>query len=62
MRRAIRAKLEQNSNVLSLLLATGDTPIVHDPKRKDGSSYPDSTTIPAKVFSQILMTIRDELK
>jgi predicted NAD-dependent protein-ADP-ribosyltransferase YbiA (DUF1768 family) len=62
MRRAIRAKLEQNSPVLSLLLATGNTPIIHDPKRKDGTSYPDSTTIPARVFSQILTELRVELK
>jgi predicted NAD-dependent protein-ADP-ribosyltransferase YbiA (DUF1768 family) len=62
MRRAIRAKLEQNSNVLSLLLSTGNTPIIHDPKRKDGTSYPDSTTIPARVFSQILMDIREDLQ
>ncbi len=60
MRRAIRAKMEQNSNVLSLLLATGNTPIIHDPKKKDGTSYPDSTTIPAKVFSQILIDMREK--
>lgn len=62
MRRAIRAKLEQNSNVLSLLLATGNAPIIHDPKKKDGTSYPDSTTIPAKVFSQILLDMRGEFQ
>lgn len=62
MRRAIRAKLEQNSNVLSLLLATGNTPIIHDPKKKDGSSYPDSKTIPWRMFSEILMKIRWDMK
>jgi len=61
MRRAIRAKLEQNSNVLSLLLSTGNIPIIHDPKKKDGTSYPDSATIPARVFSQILVELRSEL-
>lgn len=62
MRRAIRAKLEQNSNVLSLLLSTGNIPIIHDPKKKDGTSYPDSTTIPAKIFTQIFIDLRDELR
>lgn len=60
MRRAIRAKLEQNQEVLKLLLETWNTPIIHEPKKKDGTSYPDSTTIPAAVFSGMLMELRDE--
>lgn len=62
MKLALRAKFSQNPDCLQLLLATGDAEIVHDPKRKDGTSYPDSTTIPAEVFSRFLMEIRDEFR
>lgn len=62
MRRAIRAKLEQNPHVLRLLLATGNTLITHEPRKKDGTLYPDSTTIPGKIFSQILMELREEFR
>ena len=61
MYRAIRAKLEQNPETLKLLLETGDAPIIHEPRKKDGTPYPDSTTIPATVFSWMLMRLRDEL-
>lgn len=60
MKRAIRAKLEQNPEILALLLATGDAKIIHEPMRADGSPYPDSTTIPGVVFSKILMELREE--
>lgn len=60
MRRAIRAKLEQNPKALKLLLETWNTPIIHEPKKKDGTLYPDSTTIPAAVFSGMLMELRNE--
>lgn len=62
MKRAIRAKLEQNPDVLELLLSTGDAPIIHDPKRPDGTPYPDSATVPAAVFSRFLMELRDEFR
>jgi predicted NAD-dependent protein-ADP-ribosyltransferase YbiA (DUF1768 family) len=58
---AIRAKLEQNPDVLKLLLATGNAKIIHEPKKKDGTPYPDSETIPASIFSGFLMKLRDEL-
>lgn len=61
MYRAIRAKLEQNPETLKLLLETWDTPIIHEPRKKDGTPYPDSTTIPASVFSWMLMRLREEL-
>lgn len=61
MYRAIRAKLEQNPDVLKLLLATGNAKIIHEPKKRDGTPYPDSETIPASIFSGFLMKLRDEL-
>lgn len=61
MYRAIQAKLEQNPDVLKLLLATGNVTIIHEPKKKDGTPYPDSDTIPAVVFSRFLMRLRSEL-
>ncbi len=51
MRRAIRAKLEQNLHVLKLLLATGNRPITHILKAPDGRVLPDSKTIPGAIFS-----------
>lgn len=62
MREAIKAKLEQNPDVLSLLLETGNCPITHILKDKNGNLIPDSTSIPGKVFSQILMDLREEFR
>jgi predicted NAD-dependent protein-ADP-ribosyltransferase YbiA (DUF1768 family) len=62
MKRAIRAKLEQNPEVLKLLLDTGDKPITHVLKTPDGRILPDSKTIPGTVFSQILMDLREEFR
>lgn len=58
---AIRAKLKQNPEVLKLLFATGSAPIIHEPKKKDGTPYPDSETIPAVIFSGFLMRLRSDL-
>lgn len=60
MKRIIRAKLKQNPHILKLLLDSGDTEIVHRPIRKDGAPYPDSTTIPERIFSGFLMELRKE--
>ena len=62
MRRAIRAKLEQNPGVMKLLLDTGDKQITHVLKTPDGKILSDSKTIPGAVFSQILMDLRQEFK
>lgn len=62
MKRAIRAKLEQNPRVLKLLLDTGNQQITHILKIPDGRILPDSKTIPGAIFSQILMDLREELK
>lgn len=62
MKLALRAKFAQNPDCLQLLLATGDAQIIHHPLRKDGTPYPDSTTIPAEIFSRFLMEVRDEFR
>lgn len=62
MKAALRAKFGQNPDCLQLLLATGNAEIIHEPKRKDGTSYPDSPTIPAAIFSRFLMELRDEFR
>lgn len=62
MKRAIRAKLEQNPNVLKLLLNTGDEQITHVLKTPDGKILPDSKTIPGVIFSKILMDLREEFR
>lgn len=62
MKAALRAKFGRNPDCLQLLLATGNAEIIHEPKMKDGTPYPDSPTIPAAVFSRFLMEIRDEFR
>jgi len=62
MKRIIRAKLEQNPHILKLLLESGDTEIIHRPLRKDGTPYPDSTTVPERIFSGFLMELREEFR
>ena len=62
MKRAIRCKLEQNPEILKLLLETWNKKIIHCPTRKDWTPYPDSTTIPAEVFSRIYMELREEFR
>jgi len=62
MKRALRAKLEQNPGLKDMLVASGEATIIHDPRKPDGSPYPDSKTIPAAVFSRIMMELRSELR
>ena len=62
MKRAIRAKLEQNPEILKLLLDTGDKQITHILKTPDGRILPDSKTIPGAIFSQILMDLKEEFR
>lgn len=62
MRRAVRAKLEQNPIVLNKLLETGNKKITHVVVRKDGTLAPDSASIPGEVFSNILMDLRSEFR
>ena len=54
--RAIRAKFEQNSESMNALLATEGMTLTHD------LGYPDppKTSLPARVFCDILTRIREE--
>jgi hypothetical protein len=45
-----------------LLLLTGKSKLIHKPRKKDWSLYPDSITIPGEIFSQFLMELREEFK
>jgi predicted NAD-dependent protein-ADP-ribosyltransferase YbiA (DUF1768 family) len=51
MRRACRAKFEQNTNARVALLATGNRPLVHRVRR-------DSRTIPGVIMADIWMRLR----
>lgn len=62
MKKAIKAKLEQNPHVLNLLLETGNKKITHILKTHDGQTLPDSQTIPGEKFCQILMDLREEFR
>jgi predicted NAD-dependent protein-ADP-ribosyltransferase YbiA (DUF1768 family) len=61
MKEALREQLKQNPDKLKLLLDTWNANIIHQPLKKDWTPYPDSTTIPWKVFSRFLMELREEL-
>lgn len=54
--RAIRAKFEQNHEALKALIATKDMTLTHDL----GHSESPNTSLPAKVFCDILTLIREE--
>jgi predicted NAD-dependent protein-ADP-ribosyltransferase YbiA (DUF1768 family) len=55
MRRACRAKLEQNENARTALLETGERPLIHRVPR-------DSRTIPGVIMAEIWMELRAELR
>ena len=54
--RAIRAKFEQNPGAMMALLATEGMILTHDL----GEQEPPNTSLPAKVFCEILSKIREE--
>jgi len=54
--RAIRAKFEQNKDAMRALLATEGMVLTHDL----GTPDPPNTSLPARVFCDILMRIREE--
>lgn len=63
MKKALKAKFEQNPNVLDLLLATGHKKITHILKdTRTGFMIPDSQTIPGKIFCGFLMDLREEFR
>ncbi len=55
MRRACRAKFEQNEDACAALLATGERPLIHRVRR-------DSRTIPGVVMADIWMALRTQLR
>lgn len=62
MRQAVKAKLEQNPDILNKLLGTGEIRITHLVIKKDETLEPDSKSIPREIFSQILMELREEFR
>ncbi len=59
---AIWAKLQQNPEIYILLSKSWKKPIVHLPLHGENVLYPDSTTIPAKKFAQILTDLRKKIQ
>jgi predicted NAD-dependent protein-ADP-ribosyltransferase YbiA (DUF1768 family) len=55
MRRACRAKFDQNDNARTALIETGERPLVHHVPR-------DSRTIPGVIMAEIWMQLRAELQ
>jgi len=63
LKMALRAKLQQNPDILKDLLETGDKKIIHIIFDKDRTSLsPDSKTIPWEKFAQLYTELRDEFK
>lgn len=60
MRQALRAKFSQNRLAFDHLLSTAGSTITHVLTRSDGTIIPDSRSIPGRVFSQILMGLRED--
>lgn len=60
MKKAIRAKIEQNTDVQEALERTRYRIYEHIPLKSDGTPYPESTTIPGAVFAHILSVLRDD--
>lgn len=58
MKIALKNQLEQNPEKLKLLLSTWNSNLIHNPKKKDWSYYPDSITIPWDLFWKFLMELR----
>lgn len=59
MRKAIHEKIMQNADVRSALVRTGSRRLTHILMKPDGTLEPDSKSIPAAVFTQILMDERE---
>ncbi|EKD66590.1 MAG: hypothetical protein ACD_49C00029G0018 [uncultured bacterium (gcode 4)] len=62
MKMALREQLKQNKEKLKLLLLTGNSKLIHQPKKKDWTLSADSINIPGEIFSQFLMELREEFK
>lgn len=59
MRRAIHASVEQNPDLRAALLSTGDKLLTHILHRPDGSLEPDSKSLPADKFTEMMMAERE---
>lgn len=62
MKEALREQLKQDWFKKTILLSTWNAKLIHQPLKKDGTPYPDSTSIPWEIFSRFLMELREELK
>ena len=60
MERALRAKIRQNPDVQGALNRTRHRVYEHIPLDREGKPYPESTTIPGKVFAHMLSVLRDD--
>jgi hypothetical protein len=58
---AMRAKLEQNTDVRAALLATRGLRLTHQLVDEDGKVVPDSLTLPAAVFCAIWTKLREAI-
>ena len=58
---AMRAKLEQNSDVRAALRATNGLRLTHDLIDEKGEAVPDSLTLPKAVFVEMWTKLRAEL-
>lgn len=56
IKKALRAKFEQNSEAYNQLMATGDKKLVHNIGRKESHN----TSLPASEFTRILTELREE--
>ncbi len=59
---AMRAKLEQNPEVRTALMATRGLRLTHELVDEEGKAVPDSLTLPAAVFCAIWTKLRDEIE
>lgn len=57
--RALKAKFDQNPTHRHLLLSTKHRELTHFLKKKDGTIIPDSKSIPAVRFTQMLRILRE---
>lgn len=62
LKRAVAHKLRDNPDIGLLLLATNDDVILHDPKKSNGESFPNSALIPNEVFASFVTELRSEFR
>jgi indole-3-glycerol phosphate synthase len=62
LKRALRARFEQNPELRRALTESGNKKIIHAPRKPDGTPFPDSKVLPAATFSQMLTELREEMR